>query len=89
MGCSFRRCYVSLDSPPADHGATIIRDDKPPEFIPMADYHCDSCNEVISGQIVVCLTTTPPGREIGAWEHEVGRLLTDAEVKHYQTLSKP
>jgi hypothetical protein len=87
MGIGFRRCYISLHGRAGpDHGATVITDTSS-TFTHMPDYHCDRCNEIISGQIAVCVTTTPPGREIGPWEYEHGNVIPDETVNNYRKLS--
>lgn len=87
MGCTFRRCYLSLNrEPAADHGATVISSGNS-VFTHMPAYHCDICNEVISGQIAVAVCIIPPEREMRPWEHEYGRVMTDEEVATYRRLA--
>ncbi len=87
MGFTFRKCYVSLNRVPDPSHGIAITSDAGYSFTPLKEYKCDLCGETISGEIVVASSYIPPGREMGAWEEEYGRVMTDEEVAAYRKLS--
>lgn len=92
QGWSQRRVFLSNTHTASHHGVTLTveRGDRPGEssFTPMPDLHCDLCNGVVTGQIVVAVSTIPPGKEMRAWEHEYGEVMTPEAVDTYVRMGK-
>lgn len=83
QGWSQRRLFLSNTHVPEKHGVTVGG-----VFEPMDDLHCDLCNEVITGQIVVAVSTIPPEKEMRDWESDYGKIMTPEEVAAYRRLAK-
>lgn len=49
---------------------------------------CDFCNQrLVDGDVALAVTHVPPGKEMRAWEHEYGDILTDEAVNAMDVLS--
>ncbi len=86
-GFTHRKVYVSQVGLPADHGMTLIVGGSPAKFEPLNEIVCDHCNEVVTGQVVVCVSIIPPERLLGDWEQEYGTVLDEQAMKAYRVLS--
>jgi len=82
-GWTSRGVYLSNSRVPGGHGIAVNGD-----FTPVSDIHCDLCNEVITGKIVVAISRIPPGKVMREWETDYGKVMSAEEVEAYCKLAK-
>lgn len=80
MGWQMRKVFLSCVKPEG-HGLTING-----TFVPLSEILCDRCGEGVTGQIVVAITMSPPGRTIGYWEPDYGTVLDPGTVKVHDAM---
>jgi hypothetical protein len=55
-------------------------------FVPMNDLHCDLCDTVLTGHIVVAVSVWRGQHDMGFWEPTYGRILSPEAVAAYDCL---
>lgn len=84
QGWTLRHSYVATTGVPQGHGVTIGD-----TFHPISELHCDLCNDVMTGSIVIARTMWRREHEPtpADWELDFGTILTPEAVALADTLS--
>lgn len=88
MGVAFRKVYLSCTTVvPKGHGIKLSPEGS---FTPLADIHCDSCGEIVTGGIVVAVSMwrhEDGTRIMSDWEQDYGTVLTEDAVALHDKLT--